>query len=174
MSMNISSYPQSQNKAKVIGAGSVGAIAGMSAYFLPVMPDRFVRTAHEIMKEEAEEKIIKLNESAINLSNGNRLKPEQKLFLSQEGIAETFADINAKANDLKRIIIDRDYIKTVKENLANNFADYKKSEALRDPIASKAFQKIRWTNFAWGAGICFVLGAVLSAGSKNTAQSSSI
>ena len=64
---------------------------------------------------------------------------------------------------MKRIIIDSDYIKTVKEDLANNFANFKKSEALRDFVASKAFQKIRWTNFAWGAGIGFVLASVLGA-----------
>ena len=163
MSMEISPYGQSQDKIKVLGTGTVGAVAGMSAYYLPVRKDRFVRNAYDIMKEQSEEKILKFNEAALNLSGGGRLKPEQRLFLSQEGVTGTFDAVNTKVNDLKRIIIDSDYIKTVKEDLANNFANFKKSEALRDFVASKAFQKIRWTNFAWGAGIGFVLASVLGA-----------
>ena len=159
MSINIS---PNQDRAKLIGTGSVGAVAGMSAYYLPVRKDSFVRNDYEIIKNNSEEKILKFNEAAMNISSGNRLKAEQRLFLSQEGIAETVADINAKVNDLRKIIIDNNHIKTVKEDLANNFANFKKSEALRDAVASKSFQKIRWTNFAWGAGIGFVLASVLS------------
>ena len=77
----------------------------MSAYYLPVRKDRFVRNAYDIMKEQSEEKILKLNEVALNLSDGGRLKPEQRLFLSQEGVTETFDAVNTKDEKLMKVAL---------------------------------------------------------------------
>lgn len=169
MAMSISPYNSGSDRAKPIGSGVVLGLAGMSAYYLPVTKDRFVRNAYDVVKENAEADIEQLKNAAISASSG-RLKPEQKLLLSQHGVAESFDAINNKITDLKRIITDNDYIKTIKQGFADNFADYKKSEALMDTVASKAFQKIRWTNFAWGAGIGLLLGMALGSGGSSAPQ----
>jgi len=156
MSMNVSS-----DRNRTIAAGAVCSIPGMCGYFLPVTKGRFIRTAYNIEKANAEDLIDRFNDAAISVSS-NRLKPGQKLFLAQEGIAEDFDAINTKVNNLKRIITDNDFIKNMKADLAVKFTDCNKSEALMDGLTSKAFKQVKWTNFAWGVGIFFVIGAFLS------------
>lgn len=162
--MNVS-YMQSNNSNRTnsLGTGAVLGIVGMGAYHLPVTKDRFVRAAYNIVREQTEDTLEQMNEAAVSAQKG-RLSNEQKVFLSQNGVGETVADINNKIAELKKNIIDSDTVKNIKTNFSNNFADYKKSEALMDSIASKAFKNIKWRNFAWGTGIGFVLGTV--AGSR--------
>lgn len=160
MSMNIPGY-QGQNRAKAIGAGAVLGMVGMNAYFLPVTKDRFVRTAFNIIKEDTQDTLDILNESAVQIADKN-LKPKNKLFLAQLGLDEKIDVINAKCIDLKNSITDKVSVKNTKQFFENNFKDFKKSEALMDDIASRAFSRIKWTNFTWGTVIGFILGAVLA------------
>ncbi len=167
MSTNPPSLPTTSaalnSRSKATGA--VFALAGMSAYYLPVTKDRFVRTAFNIVKNRTENTIDDLNDAALAITN-RKLSPEQKVFLSQNGVAETLDAINSKIAELKNSITDSDTVKNLKKGFADNFKDFKKSEALMDSVSSKAFQKIRWRNFAWGAGIGFVLGNFLGSGMK--------
>ena len=153
MSMNMSITPRERTKAMAAGTGL--AVVGMSAYYLPVRENRFVRAAFNVVENEARDTVDLLNESALAISK-NSLKQEQKLFLSQLGISENLTAVNAKISDLKKSVTD------LKQGFADSFKDCKNSEILRDSVAVKAFKRIRWTNFAWGAGIGFVLGNVLS------------
>ncbi len=155
---NISITPR--ERAQSMGTGAVLGLAGMSAYYLPVTKDRFVRTAFNIVKNEAQENIETLEESAISLSKKN-LNHEQKLFLSRLGVSEDIGAINSKIAALKHSITDDTIIKNLKQGFADSFADCKKSEVLRNAVSSKAFSKIHWSNFAWGAAIGFILGNVL-------------
>lgn len=158
-----------RERAKAIGAGTVLGLAGMTAYHLPVTKDRFVRTAFSIVKNKTGEDIEMLNDSALALSK-NRLKSEQKLFLSQMGVDENLESINSKIAELKNSITDNDMVKALKQGYADNFSTFKKSEALMDPISSKAFQTIRWRNFGWGAVIGFVLGSVFAMKTNESSQ----
>ena len=160
MSMNI---PQGQsNRSRSIGTGAVLGIAGMSAYYLPVKQDRFIRSAFNVVKNDVEDKVELLKESAIEL-NKNRLSPENKIFLAELGVAEDTNAINTKIQSLLKSVTDKLEVKNLKQSFADGFKDFKNSEVLRDAIASKAFKNIKWANFAWGTGIGFVLGAVLGA-----------
>lgn len=163
MSMNISGY-QNSNKSKAIGAGAVLGMVGMNAYFLPVKKDRFVRTAFNIVKEETQDKLDMLEDSAIQITNKN-LKPKNKLFLSQLGLDENIDVINAKCIELKNYITDKMSVKDIKQFFEDNFKTFKKSEASMDDVASRAFSRIKWTNFTWGTVIGFILGAVLASAS---------
>lgn len=161
---------QGQDRSKSIGTGAVLGIVGMGAYYLPITKDRFVRTAFDIVKNDAEDKVELLNKAAVEITE-KKLKPENKLFLSQLGISETVDAINAKCIELTKSITDKDSVKAMKKDFDDNFKMYKKSEALMDNVPSQAFSKIRWTNFGWGAAIGFVLGAVLgSVGGANNNQ----
>lgn len=153
---------QGQNRSKAIGTGAILGMAGMTAYYLPITKDRFVRTAFNLVKQDVEDKVELLNKAAVDISN-NRLKPENKLFLSQLGVAETLDAINAKCIELTKSVTDNDAVKAMKKEFDDNFKTFKKSEALMDNISSKAFSKIKWSNFGWGAAIGFVLGAVSGA-----------
>ncbi len=165
---NMSITPRERTKAMAAGTGL--AVAGMSAYYLPVRENRFIRTAFNVVEDEARDTVELLNDSALAISK-NGLKPEQKLFLSQLGVAEDLTAINTKIADLKKSVTDKDIVKNLKQGFADSFKDCKNSEILRDSVATKAFSRIRWTNFAWGAGIGFVLGNVLSKiGSSSTSS----
>ena len=159
MSMSMSITPRERTKAMAAGTGL--AVVGMSAYYLPVSENRFVRAAFNVVEDEARDTVELLNDSALAISK-DKLKPDQKLFLSQLGVAEDITAINAKIADLKNSVTDKNLVKTLKQGFADSFKDCKNSEILRDSTAVKAFKRIRWTNFAWGAGIGFVLGNVLS------------
>lgn len=150
-----------RERAKAIGAGSVLGLVGMTAYYLPITKDRFVRNSYDIVKIKTKSDIEQLNEAGIALSKRN-LTSEQKLFLSQMEVSEDLDSINTKVSDLKKILTDNDTVKDLKQGFLDNFKNFKKSEALMDPISTKALQKIRWTNFGWGAFIGFVLGSVMS------------
>jgi hypothetical protein len=147
-----------------LATGAVCSLTGMSAYYLPVTKNRFVRNAYSILKNDTEEQIENFNDAAKDILSGG-LKKESKIMLAQNRVGETFDAINNKVNDLKKVLTDRDTIKNIKTDFANNFENYKTSEALMDNVASRAFKKIRWTNFAWGAGIMFIVGLAL--GTKN-------
>ena len=162
MSMNISGV-QNQNKSKSIGAGACLGLIGMNAYFLPVTKDRFVRTAFNIVKEDTEDKLEFFKNSAIQVMD-KKVKPENKLFLLQQGVAEDVEAINAKCVELKKSITDKDIVSVLKKGLEDNFKSFKKSEALMDNVASDAFKRIRWSNFTWGAAIGFILGCVIGSG----------
>lgn len=170
MSMNISGIPgQSNNKAKAVGAGAVLGLVGMNAYFLPVTKDRFVRTAFNMVRENTEDTIERLNESAVQIVN-KKIRPENKMFLSQLGVTETIDAINAKCVELKKSVTDADAVKLLKKGFEDNFKNFKKSEALMDNVVSDAFRRIRWTNFTWGAAIGFVLGAVMASRAGQAVQ----
>ncbi len=160
MSIRVSPTITERERSKAIGTGAVLGMAGMTAYYLPIARDRFVRTAYSIVKNNAEDKIETLNDAAIALGRNN-LRTEHKVFLAQEGVAETIDAINGKIAELKHSITDKDTVKALKQNFADNFATFKKTEALADPISSKALQTIKWRNFGWGAAIGFVLGTVI-------------
>ena len=162
MSMNISGV-QNQNKSKSIGAGACLGLIGMNAYFLPVTKDRFVRTAFNIVKEDTEDKLEFFKNSAIQVMD-KKVKPENKLFLLQQGVAEDVEAINAKCVELKKSITDKDIVSVLKKGLEDNFKSFKKSEALMDNVASDAFKRIRWSNFTWGAAIGFILGCGIGSG----------
>ena len=164
MSMN----SVSSNRSQAIGAGAVLGLAGMNAYFLPVTKDRFVRTSFNITKELTEDKLELLNESALQISN-KKLKTENKMFLAQLGVDETIDAINAKCLELKKSITDPDKVKDLKKSFEDCFKDCKKSEAFMDNVSAKAFNKIRWTNFTWGAVIGFVLGSVFASAAPASA-----
>lgn len=168
MSMNMSITPRERTKAMAAGTGL--AVVGMSAYYLPVRENRFVRAAFNVVENEACDTVDLLNESALAISKNN-LKQEQKLFLSQLGVAENLTAINDRIADLKNSVTDKDLVRDLKQSFADSFRDCKNSEILRDTVAVKAFKKIRWTNFAWGAGIGFVLGNVLSKISSSSISS---
>lgn len=165
MSMNISGMPNN-DKARSWGAGAVLGLAGMNAYFLPVTKDRFVRTAFHLVQEDTEDKLELLNKTAVEISN-KKLKPESKLFLAQLGVPEDIGAINAKCIEFKKSITDADVVKSLKKSFEDNFKTFKKSEASMDAVASRAFNKIRWTNFGWGAAIGFILGSVLASQSRS-------
>lgn len=168
MSMNMSITPRERTKAMAAGTGL--AVVGMSAYYLPVRENRFVRAAFNVVENEACDTVDLLNESALAISKNN-LKQEQKLFLSQLGVAENLTAINDRIADLKNSVTDKDLVRDLKQSFADSFRDCKNSEILRDTVAVKAFKRIRWTNFAWGAGIGFVLGNVLSKISSSSTSS---
>lgn len=157
---NMSITPRERSQA--IGTGAVLGMAGMSAYYLPVTKDRYVRTAFNVVKNETEDTIEILNSAALAKSSNSRLKPEQKLFLSQLGVSEDLTAINTKIASLKNSITDNTIVKNLKQGFSDSFLDCKNDEVLRDAISSKAFSKIHWTNFGWGAAIGFVLGNALS------------
>lgn len=161
--MNVTSNNSSMSPSSKATA-ALFTVAGMGAYYLPVTKDRFVRTAFDIVKNQTEDTIDQLNDAALALTKG-KLSAEDKVFLSQNGVAETTDAINTKIADLTKSITDSDIVKNMKQGFADNFKDFKKSEALMDTVASKAFSKIRWSNFYWGAGIGFIIGSAL--GSKN-------
>ena len=158
MSMNVSS---AGSKSQQRTTGALFAVVGMSAYYLPVTKDRFVRTAFNIMKNQTEDTIEILNNTAIAVSK-NKLKPEDKVFLQQNNVEENVNAINQKIAQLKKSITDNGAVKSVKQQFADNFMSFKKSEAAMGNTASKAFSKIRWTNFAWGAAIGLVLGKFIA------------
>lgn len=160
MSISIPTITQ-RERTKAIGAGAVLGMAGMTAYYLPITKDRFVRNSYDIVTSKTKSDIEMLDEAALALSNKN-LKNEHKLFLSQLGVDETIEAINTKVAELKKSLTDSDTVKNLKEGFLENFQNFKKSEALADPITTKALQKIRWTNFAWGTVIGFILGSVIS------------
>ena len=87
MSMLIPGVQPSKDRSKSLGTGAVLGMVGMNAYFLPVTKDRFVRNAFDITRELTEDKIDLLNESAIQIAN-KKLRPENKIFLSQLGVSE--------------------------------------------------------------------------------------
>ena len=97
---NMSITPREQTRAMAAGTGL--AILGMSAYYLPVSENRFVKAAFSVVEDEACDTVELLNESALSISKNN-LKPDQKLFLSQLGVAEDITAINAKIADLKKL-----------------------------------------------------------------------
>jgi len=159
----------SQNKSQTIGAGALFGLVGMNVYYIPVTKDRFVRTAFNIIKQDTEDKVEFLNQAAAEISN-NKLKTENKLRLAQLGISENIDDINAKCIDLMKSVTDNDAVKALKKNFDDNFKNFKKSEAIMDNISSKAFSNIRWSNFAWGTAIGFVIGAVFGSMASRAAQ----
>lgn len=159
ISNNNSIVPSNKSTAAAL------SVVGMSAYFLPVTKDRFVRTAYNIVKNQTEDTIEQLNDAALAITK-KRLSAEDKVFLAQNGVGETLDAINVKISELKKSITDKDIVKNLKQGFEDNFKDFKKSEALMDVVSSKAFSKIRWSNFAWGAGIGFILGNAI--GSKKS------
>ena len=171
MSISVANItPRERSKAVASGLG-LGTV-GMLVYHLPVTKSRYVSDAFNVVRNEALDNIDGLNESALELTKNNRLKPEQKLFLSRLGVAETLADIDAKVISLKESITDADTIKAMKQGFADTFEACKKNVVERDDISMKAFRKIRWTNLAWGAGIGLVTGYVLGIIKANQAQHS--
>ncbi len=168
MSFGISPYSSnnSNNNGKVLGTGVAAGVVGMSAYYLPVTKDRFVREAYNIVKEDTEDQLKVFNEVAAAKLSG-RIKTEHKLLLSQYGIPDDLTAINNKISDLRKNILDNNVVKNIKQGFADNFKDYRTSEALMDVTASKAFRNIKWRSFAWGTGIGFVLGCVLGSRPSN-------
>ena len=164
-SMNVSSSNNvtPSNKA----AAAVFTVAGMGAYYLPVTKDRFVRTAFDIVKDRADDTIEQLNDTALALTKG-KLSAEDKVFLAQNGVSESVDAINTKIAELKKSVTDSDIVKNMKQGFSDNFKDFKKSEAMMDTVASKAFSKIRWSNFGWGAVIGFILGSAIGSGGKSS------
>lgn len=151
-----------QDRSNVIVPGVILGTAGMSAYFLPVTKDRFVRTAFNIKKELTEDKIDFYKETASQITKKN-LKIDNKMFLKEEGVAEDIDAISRKCIDLRKSITDSATVQSLKKSFEDNFLNYKKSEAMMDNIASDAFKRIRWTNFGWGVGICFLIGSAIGA-----------
>lgn len=157
------------NNSKSIGAGTALGAVGMSAYFIPVTKNRFVRAAYNINKGIAEDKIELLNKAADEVQKKN-IKPETKLLLKELGVSETLESISDKCLELKKSFTDDGLVKAMKTYYADNFKNFKKSESSMDAISSKAFSKIRWTNLGWGAFIGFILGNVLSSGSRHASM----
>ena len=149
-------------KNNVVAGGAGLGLVGMSAYYLPITKERFVETAFSLAKDDANDSVEKLNDSALALTKG-RLNAEQKLYLSQEGLAEDVVAINGKIKQLKESVTEDSNVKALKEKYADMFADCKKDCTLRDSLATRAFKHIKWINFAWGVAIATVLGAVLGA-----------
>lgn len=160
MSMNVN------NSKSNLGMGATLGVVGMSAYYLPVTKDRFIRNAYDIRKEMAEDKIELLNKSAEELSK-KKLSAESKIFLKDIGVAENIDDIANKCAELKKSFTDDGLVKTMKTYYADNFKKFKKSEALMDTVTSKAFSRIRWANFGWGAAIGFILGCVAASAKQH-------
>ena len=154
---NITPRERSKAFASGLGLGTVGLLA----YHLPITKGRYVSNAFSVVRNEALANIDGLNESALELTKNNRLKPEQKLFLSRLGVSENLADIDAKVKVLKESITDADTIKAMKQGFADTFEACKKNVVERDDISMKAFRKIRWTNLAWGASIGMITGFVI-------------
>jgi len=169
MTFGISPYSSnnSNSNGKIFGTGIAAGVAGMTAYYLPVTKDRFVREAYNIVKEDTEDQLKLFNEVAEAKLSG-KLRTEHKLLLTQHGIADDLTAINDKISELRKNILDSTVVKNIKQGFADNFNDYKTSEALMDVTASKAFRNIKWRNFAWGTGIAFVLGCVFGANSGNS------
>ncbi len=151
--------PREKSKAMAYGAG-LGTV-GMLAYHLPVSKNRYVDAAFNVVKNEALDNIDALNSSALSLTSRGKVSAEQKVFLSQLGVAEDVVAINTKVADLKTSITDSVTIKSLKQGFADTFEACKKNVVERDAISMKAFKNIRWTNLAWGAGIGLVLGNVI-------------
>jgi hypothetical protein len=151
--------PRERSKAMAYGLGL--GTAGMLTYYLPINKGRYVEAAFNVVKNEALDNIDGLNESALALTKHNKVTPEQKIFLTRLGVNESLADIDAKVKSIKDSITDADTIKAMKQGFADTFEVCKKNVVERDAISMKAFQKIRWTNLAWGAGIGLVTGFVM-------------
>ena len=152
----------SENRTSIAMGAGLGVV-GMSAYYLPVTKNRFVRNAFDVTKGIAEDKLEILNDSALELTKRGELSGDRAVFLRELGVDEDLDSISRKCSEIKKTITDSDSVKNMKKTFADGFKDMKKNEALIDNISSKAFSKIRWTNFFWGAGIGFVLGNVLGA-----------
>ena len=152
-----------QDRARVYGPGVMLGTVGMSAYFLPVTKDRFVRNAFAIQKELTEDKIDKFTRVAEQISKKN-LQTENRIFLLSECVAESIDAIGQRCLDLGKSITDSDAVQTLKKGFEDNILAYKKSEAMMDNVASSAFKRIRWTNFAWGIGIGFLIGSAIRSG----------
>lgn len=148
-------------KSMAMGAGL--GVVGMSAYYLPITKNRFVRNAFDVTKGIAEDKLEILNDSALELTKRGQLSGDKAIFLRELGVAEDLDSISRKCSEIKNTITDSDSVKNMKKTFADSFKDMKKNESLIDNISAKAFSKIRWTNFCWGAGIGFVFGNVLGA-----------
>lgn len=151
--------PRERTKAGACAAG-LGTV-GMLAYHLPVTRGRYVNAAFNVVKNEALENIDNLNQSALSLTKRGKVKPEQKLFLSQMGVGEDLISINSKIDALKHSIEDSVTIKDMKQTFSDTFEACKKDVVLQDSVSMKAFSKVRWANFAWGTGIGMLLGYVL-------------
>lgn len=158
MTSNLSITPRERTKATALGTGF--GIAGMSAYYIPVSKGRFVRAAYSVVRDDALDKIDLLNEAAISATKGS-LKAEQEVILDELEVGHSAPDIIAKIKELTKSITDSDIVKNLKEGFATAFEDCKKSEVMRDPIATRAIKRVKWGNFGWGAGIGFVLGSSL-------------
>lgn len=152
----------SDNRTNMAMGAGLGVL-GMSAYHMPITKNRFVRNAFSVTKDMAEDKLELLNDSALELTKRGELSGDKAVFLRELGVSEDLDSISRKCSEIKKTITDPDSVKSLKKSFADSFKDMKKNEALIDNVSEKAFSKIRWTNFWWGAGIGFVLGNVLGA-----------
>ena len=160
MSIQMSNItPREHSKARAAAAG-MGTL-GMLAYYLPVTKGRYVEAAYNVVRNDTLDNIDSLNSSALSLTKKGKVNAEQRLFLSQLGLNEDILSINTKISQLKDSISDATTIKNLKQGFADSFEVCKKNVVERDAISMKAFNKIRWTNFAWGVGIGALTGYVL-------------
>lgn len=150
-----------REKAKAAAYGAGLGTLGMLAFHIPPSKNRYVETAFNVFKDEAADNIENLNSSALTITEGKNLSGEQKLFLSQFGVNEDVVEINSKIKTIKDSITDTDSIKNLRQTFVDTFGTFKKNPAARDALSIKVFNRIRWSNFAWGVGLGVVLGVAL-------------
>jgi hypothetical protein len=144
-----------------LGATMLGCLAGMGAYFIPVNKDVFVNRAFEESKKEIQTDISQLKKAELELRKGN-ISRESTGYLAKRNINEAVDDVVNELRTQEERITLPDSVRSIKEELANNFNNLKKEARLRSNPESAAFQAIKWNNFAWGVGICAAVGLALS------------
>ncbi|MDR1327942.1 MAG: hypothetical protein LBJ74_06005, partial [Heliobacteriaceae bacterium] len=140
-----------------LGATMLGCLAGMTAYFIPVNKDVFVNRAFEESKKEVQTDISQLKKAEQELRKGS-LSRESEGYLAKRNVNGAVNDVVNELRTQEDRITMPDSVKSIKEELANNFNNLKKEARLRSNPESKAFQAIKWNNFAWGVGICAAVG----------------
>lgn len=161
VSVNYGGYASVSPRSKRIGATVLGGLLGMTCYYLPVNKDLFVGTAFSVARKNAEKNIKALEIAADEISK-NKLTNENKIFLTQMGVSENLQSIAQKCKELKESVTDKDKVKALKKDFADNFKKYVKDESLMDTVTSKAMSTLRWNGFKWGMTIGGLLGAALS------------
>ena len=96
-------------KSMAMGAGL--GVVGMSAYYLPITKNRFVRNAFDVTKGIAEDKLEILNDSALELTKRGELSGDRAVFLRELGVAEDLDSISRKCSEIKKLLPIRTLLK---------------------------------------------------------------
>ena len=152
--------PATSSKKRVLGMTVAGGLIGMNAYYLPVKKDVFVQRAFDMTRNEAFADISRLRDIAVEVDKGE-VSTESKMILQQMGVAEDRSAITNKCIELENKVTDKTSVKTLKDNFANVFDNFKKKTHKMDALSSDAYREVRRNKFCWGLGIGAGIGLAL-------------